>query len=209
MRTIRTKVYKFSELSNEAKQKAINSIRGTIPTDHVYDDAYNSVKAFHGVFGTQEGRSWLDIHTGNIEDNIIRLTGLRLRTWIINNYGQQLYKGRYFSLWSKTEISYKHHKNGYPVLKTRYSKVMLQNSCVLTGVCYDDSLLKPIYDFLDNYTLKANYYSYMDLQTLFDDCFKSLEQDIENEIDAMGGEDYTVDHIQANEYEFLKDGTKY
>ena len=209
MKTIRTKIYEFSELTPDAKEKAIDQLRYSFPTDHVYDEAQKTVEAFHELFGTKSGsRSWLDCNSGHIDDNIMNLKGLRLRTWIINNFGKELYKGKYFSLWSKTEKSYKHYKEGYPVLKSRYSKVLFDNSCVLTGVCYDMSLLQPVYDFLDNYHVKVDYYSYMDLETLFNDCFSELEKDIDSEVQVMTDDEYVIEQIEANEYEFFKDGTR-
>jgi len=211
MKTIRTKVYQFNELTEQAKQKAINDFRNNgIDIDYIYDEAQNSVKEFHDIFGTKEGdRSWLDVKTGHIEDNIIELTGLRLRTYIINNFGNRLYKGKYFSLWSKTEVSYKYHKEGFPVLKSRYSKVIFDNCCPLTGVCYDNSLLQPIYDLIENYREKADYYSYMTFETLMNDCFESLEKDIEAECESIQTDEYIAEQIEANEYDFTKDGKRF
>jgi len=208
MRTIRTKIYKFNELTEKAKQTAINKFRNDgIDTDYIYDEAYNTVKEFHELFGTKEdSRSWLDVHTGHIDDNIMNLKGLRLRTYVINNFGSKLYKGKYFSLWSKTEKSYKHYKDGYPVLKSRYSKVIFDNCCTLTGVCYDQSILQPVYDFIENYKLKADYYSYMDFETLINDCFAELSKDIDNEVEAINSDMAIAENIEANEYEFTIDG---
>lgn len=210
-RTIRTKVYKFNELTEDAKQKAIEKFRNNgIDTDFIYDEAEKTVKEFHKLFRTKaDGRSWLDVYTGHIDDNIMNLKGLRLRTYILNKFGHGLYKGKYFSLWSKTEKSYKHYKNGYPVLKSRRSKVIVDNCCTLTGVCYDDSILQPIYDFIDNYKQKADYYSYMDFETLMNDCFSELSKDIENEVEAMNEDGEIAETIQANEYEFTADGRRF
>jgi hypothetical protein len=210
-RTIRTKVYKFNELNETAQQKAIEGFRSKgMDTDFIYDEAHKTVKEFHDIFGTKEGRnSWLDVSTSQIDDNILELKGLRLQKYIWNNYKTALYKGKYFSLWSKTEKSYKHYKDGYPVLKSRYSKVILDNCCTLTGVCYDYSLLQPIYDFLERYNDKADYYSYMDFDTLINDCFASLEKDVENEAEAQDSDECITEHIEANEYEFTADGRRF
>lgn len=211
MKTIRTKVYQFNELTEQAKQQAINDYRNAgIDTDFIYDDAHNTVKEFNDLFGTKEdSRSWLDINTGHIDDNIMNLKGLRLRTYIINNFGHKLYKGKYFSLWSKTEKSYKHYKDGYPVLKSRYSKVLFDNCCVLTGVCYDDSILQPVYDFIENYKGKADYYSYMDFETLMNDCISELEKDIESEVEDMNGDEYITEQLENNEQDYTKNGEKF
>lgn len=210
MRTIRTKVYKFSELSEQAKGKAIENYRnGSVDTDFIYDQAHETVKAFHEIFGTEQGRnSWLDCRCGHIDDNIANLKGLRLRTYIINNFWNDLFNGRYFSLWSKTEVSYKHHSEGHPVLKSRHSKVMFDNSCTLTGVCYDMSLLDPIYNFVA-YKDKPDYYSYMDFETLMNDCFDSLKNDVESEVDSQYEDEQIIESIEANEYEFTKDGKQF
>ena len=208
MRTIRTKVYSFDELNEDAKQNAIENYRNNgIDSTYIYDDAYNSVKKFHEIFGTKEGnRSWLEISTNHIDDNVCNLTGLRLQKYIINNFGNDIHKGKYFSLWSKTDISYKYYKEGHPVLKSRYSKVMFENCCVLTGVCYDDSLLQPVYNFIHNYKQMADYYSYMDFETLMNACITSLEKDIEGIIDGLNEDSNIEEQITNNEYEFTKDG---
>lgn len=211
-RTVRTKVYKFNELSEQAKQKAISDYRnsGGVETDYIYDEAYESVKLFHDIFGTEEGnRSWLDAKTGHIEENILNLKGLRLQKYIWNNFKSQLYKGKYFSLWSKTDITYKHYKNGHPVLKSRHSRIILDNSCVLTGICWDNSLLGPIYDFLDNYQQKADYYSYMDFETLVNDCFQSLEKDIKGEVESRNEDEYIAQELQETDSEFTQDGRQF
>ena len=109
----------------------------------------------------------------------------------------------------QTEKSYKYYKDGYPVLKSRHSKVILDNCCVLTGVCYDNSLLQPIYDFLERYNEKKDYYLYMDFQTLLNDCFESLEKDVKDEEDAQYKDDVISENIEANEYEFTADGRRF
>ena len=208
MRTIETKIFTFDELSEEAKENAVNSIRSKgIDTDFIYDDAYETVKQFNDVFGcTENNRTWLEAELNNLSEDVLNLKGLRLRTYIINNFSHELIKGKYFSLWSKTDVSYKYHKEGYPVLKSRNSKVLFDHCCVLTGVCYDDTILGPVYDFIYNYKGKQDYYIYMDFQTLINDCFECLERDIENEITARNEDESIIEDIKANGYEFTEDG---
>jgi hypothetical protein len=212
MRTIRKKVYKFSELSEPAKQKAIDKYRndqdGT-ENQYLYDEAYETVKKFHDIFGTTEGsRSWLQVRTGHLDDNLMNLKGLRLRKYMWNNFGKHLYKGKYFSLWSKTEKSYKHYPEGFPVLKSRHSKVMFEHSCVLTGVCWDESLLQPIYEFLD-WKLRPDYYKDLDFDTLMHECICELEKDLENEVEARNGDEFITEEIENAEYEFTQDGRRF
>jgi len=218
MKTIRTKVYKFNELTEQAKQNAINDYRNTgIDTSFIYDDAHNTVKEFNELFGTKEGsRSWLDISTGHIDDNIINLKGLRLRTYIINNFGDKLYKGKYYNYKNNTanklthkRIVSKYYKNSNSWGNYYYSAITKENCCVLTGVCYDDSILQPIYDFIENYKAKVDYYSYMDFNTLMNDCITELEKDIESEVDAMNGNEYITEQLESNHTDFTKDGKEF
>ena len=213
MKTIEIKLYKFEELSKEAQQKAINNKRDEgIDTDFIYDDAYKTVKEFHKVFNTDEGTiSWLDVRL-NFEDDILNLKGIRLRTYILNNFGYALFTPKFIGSLSTNEfVSHKRIKSPVNVnsvgnrFNPYYSGVQKDNSCVLTGVCYDESLLKPIYDFLE-WNEKPDYNSYMDIETLIDECFESLKNDIESEIDYMNEDNYIIDEIENNDTDFTEDG---
>lgn len=205
MRTVRTKIYKFEELKKESQQVAIDHYRNNyLNNDFIYDDAYNTVKEFNSVFNTKESRnSWLDVYTDHINDEILELKGFRLQKYIWNNYKNQLFKGKYYSLWSKKDISYKYHKEGSPVLKVRYSKVLKQSSCVLTGMCYDDDMLQPIYDFLEKRDFSNCTITFYHL---LNDCFDELRKSIENEIDYRNTDDAIIEEIKANDYEFTENG---
>lgn len=206
MRTVRTKIYSFDELTEEAKQVAIENYRNNfLDHDFIYDEAYKTVEEFNELFNLNEGQqSWLDFST-NFENDIENLRGLRLQKYIYNNFGYKLFKSKCFSLWSKTELSYKHHKEGYPVLKSRYSRVITENSCVLTGMCYDDDMLKPIYDFLKQREFNEN----ETFETILNECFKAIEKTIEEEKEYRESDEAIIEDIEANEYEFLKDGKQY
>jgi hypothetical protein len=217
-RTIRTKVYKFDELNNKAKDSAIEKFRNDgIDTSFIYDDAENTVNEFHELFGTKSGRrSWLEVETGHIDDNVMNLKGLRLRTYIINNFGHKLYKGKFYNYKNNTanklthkRIVSKYYANTNSWGNYYYSAITKEHSCVLTGVCYDDSILQPVYDFIENYKAKADYYSYMDFDTLVNDCFAELSKDIDNEVSANNEDEAIIETIQANEYEFTADGRRF
>lgn len=99
MRTIRTKIYKFDELSDDAKQKATKHYRNDFLTfDHIYSDAESTVKAFCEAFNVKTGNhSWLDCITSNVDDDILNLTGLRLQKYIYNNFYNVLFKRRFYN----------------------------------------------------------------------------------------------------------------
>lgn len=218
MRTIKTKVFFFNELSEEAKKTAITQFRNKgIETDFVYDDAYETVKKFHEVFNTSEGfKSWLDVYFINIDENILNFQGLRLRTYLINNFGHILYKRKFYK-----SIGYNRVIN-HPCIKTNfydlkkgaicsssnfyYSRITKENSCVLTGVCYDDTILSPIYEFIENYTQKKSYNDSLNFKELVEDCFYTLDKAIEEEIDYMNSDEGLSEFILSNDYEFTKYG---
>lgn len=218
MKTIRIKIYKFNELSESAKQKAINDFRDKgIETDFIYSDAENTVNAFCAAFNVKTGRhSWLECSLNHIEDNILNLNGLRLRKYILNNFGSSLYKGKYLnSFFSETEpkiwhplrsykktFSRRENKNGFWI--TYRSRMFFEKSCNLTGVCYDDDIMQPIYNFLELRTFDGTTF-----EDLIEECFSSLKNSIEKEIEYRESDEAITEDIEANDYDFLENGNKY
>lgn len=215
MKTIEIKLFKFEELNEEAKRKAIEQERENVHTDFIYDEAHETVKKFNNLFGTSEGRnSWLESHIDAFEHNVLELKGLRLRKYILNNFGSGLFKGRYkgklvdtFADGTKIPKSDKH-----PIGKRhvkRYSKALKDDTCcVLTGVCYDNSLLQPMYEFLE-WKLRPDYNKDLDLEDLIKDCFKSLEDSIESEIEYLHSDEGIIESIEAKEHDFTEEGLIY
>jgi hypothetical protein len=215
MKTIEIKLYKFNELSEEAKQKAIKKQRESIDTSYIYREAHNTVKEFEKIFPTDSmgNNSWLDCNV-RIEDSIAELTGERLRKYILNNFGSFLFKRKYLKHGELSEIRKPYH----PMMKQReitnncankgkfsisyYSNIQTDSCCVLTGVCYDHSMLKPIYDFLDRKT-EGNF------EDILEGCYSSLREDLESEEEAMQEDSYLIEEIDANDYDFTEDGNIY
>lgn len=219
MKTIEIKLYKFNELSEEAKQNAIENFRnkGSVYTDYIYDEAYETVKEFHKVFGTNLGRhSWLDAGI-NFDDNILDLTGLRLRTWIINNFYSDLFRRKYLG-WSKAEIgkSCNPRKHRMKKFSTDYkgalscsywSNTQKEKTCVLTGVCYDMDLLDPIYNFIAWNNPKNDVVQ--DIESLIDECFESLRTSIEKEVEYRNSNEAIAENLEDNDYDFTENGELY
>jgi len=207
MKTIEIKIYSFDELSTTAKKAAISNELERMDHQFIYDEAYSTVKAFNDVFGTKEGRnSWLSVDLNSFEDNVLNLQGFRLQKYIWNNYKNQLFKGKYYSLWSQKEKSYKHYKEGYPVLKSRRSKLIKDKSCVLTGMCYDDDMLSPIYEFLEKRDF-ANFT--INFEELINECFNNISKTIENEKEYRESEEGLSEEIESQGLEFLQNGQIY
>lgn len=220
MRTIELKLYSFEELSEEAKETAIQNYRNKgIDTSHYWNDAHKSVQEFHKVFGTTEGnRSWLEFYTGHIEDNILELKGLRLRTYLINNFGSQIFTPKYLKTGERTHNEPGRHrmrrirKTDYdPQNKGKYYSQYYSNiqkstdDCPFTGVCYDYDLLNPFYQFINNYrnTPSADYQTFEDL---IKEAFEGLEKSLKDEDEYRYSDEGITEEILAGDYEFTEDG---
>lgn len=210
MKTIEIQIYKFAELSEDAQKTAISIIRNEgVNVDFIYDDAYQTVKKACDLFGIKEGRSsCLDCSMDHIDDNILNLKGLRLRTYILNNF--ELWKGKYYNVNLNKPVKHKRvtsqtFKNGNTHV-AYYSAIQKTNSCILTGVCYDDDFLQPVYEFLD-WKLRPDYNTYMDFETLMNECFENLRKSIESETEYRNSDEAIIEDIEAND--FTEDGKLY
>lgn len=186
------KLFTFNELSENAKAKALNDFNySEYNFEYIYDDANNTLKAFKDTFE-------------NNDSNINELEVLRLYKYIINNYYNVLFKPKYIGSLKKDvpvyhkRIKTKQYKNG-KISNFYYSNVLKDNCCVLTGVCYDNDILAPIYEFL-----KSPYN--INFDELISDCLDSLEKSIQNEINYNYTDEAKAEYLNENDYYFTIDG---
>jgi hypothetical protein len=222
MKTIEIKLYQFQELNKQAQEKALNNYRSEgIDCSYFYDEAHETVKKFHDIFGTEDGHhSWLDIKTAHIDENILELKGLRLRTYIINNFYSQIFSGKYKKSWyfkegeapkklckliRTSEYKYKEGKETKTGVKQIYrSKINFTNDCELTGVCYDYSILKPLYDFLAWNDPKND--STTTFEELMENCIYSLKKDLESEEEYINSDEAIIETFESNNWHFEENG---
>lgn len=213
MKTIEIKAYKFRELPENIQAELIAQQREVEDFGWLYDEARETAEKFFQLSGVESGRdSWLSFSVRNFDDNILMLTGVRLRTWLINNWGGWLYTGKYYSLWSKTEVSFEHYKEGHPVLKSRRSKCTFSKDGVLTGVYYDNDLLEPFYSFIEDYKNFSDYPAGANdaenicLEDLLQRGFDNLKSTIEDEIEALQDDDHIADSLTGLGDDYTIDG---
>lgn len=195
-------LYKFEELSTTAKENATDNFEPY--TDFIYEDVELTAKAFCEAFNVKTSyNSWL--RYSDCYESDLEITGIRLRTYILNNYGNLLFKGKYygklvdtFKDGSKIEKS-KEHPVGLRHVK-RYSKVFFTNDCNLTGVCYDYYVLKPLYDFIKN--PQENIY----LWQLLDEGLQCLEYALEEEIQYRNSREGKEEELLQLEREYTENG---
>lgn len=206
MRTIETKIYTFDELSEAAKQRAINDYNNNERFEYLFDDANNTIRAFCDIFPAEQGGNSLFYLVAK-EDNAYNdnVRGERLQRYIWNNYGRKIFTSKYYGV--KANYPIKHNRiqsityrngntfNGY------YSAIFVDNLDVLTGVCYDDDLLKPIYEFLNQRNPEN-----IGMEELIKRCGKSLEESVTSEIEYLCSNESVSEALTVNDYEFFEDG---
>lgn len=208
MRTIRTKVYNFNELSEPAKQKAINWYRSANDDSYYYDEIISSAKAIVDLFGLKTGRSCTDIRTGHMDDNILELSGLRLYKYIVNNYYNTLFTPKYIKTIDRElkckQFICKVHAGVKGKFTQLFSKLTRVNDgCPLTGVCYDYDILQPVYEFLQNPKKETTF------KDLIDSIESAISQTFRDAEEWVNSDEYITEQIEANEYEFTQEGNRF
>lgn len=210
MRTETIQLFQFSELSEEAKQVAIEKHREqTIQSGdfHWQNENRQSWEEFMKVFPVEiSNRGQCISFTGS--DEVAALSGLRLHKYLLNNYFNDLFKGKYYgSVEVKHIVKHKRVRNPKAFnngnfFNPYYSAITFDNCCVLTGYCMDESILEPVYNFFknpDNTTFEQ----------LMDECFSAYEKAWEADQEWQLSDEYISETIEANNYEFDEDGNEY
>jgi hypothetical protein len=197
-----TKIFKFSELTEKAKQAAIEDWRANtyeydgadewLETMEVFCDRLSIALGNYSVgpYSRDKFIDW-ELPYDYTEESFDSMTPLRLRTWIINNILPYFKSFKY--------LGHLKRKEWTPV----YSKLQYcYDEMSLTGFTGDYSLVKPFLDFVakpDNQSLEDIFYQ----------CKEGFISDWVSDMEAQDEDDYIIDAIEANEYEFLEDGSRY
>ncbi len=208
MKTIQLNLYKFSELSEDAKRTAIDKYKEGGQDQLYYDELIESIRKAVDLFGLKTGGEWTDIRTGHIDDCILELSGVRLYKYLVNNYWNKLFTPKYKKSidravkW-KPYICKVHTARDGSKFTQLYYKHQRDNSCVLTGVCYDMDILQPFYNFLERPEKNT---TYQDLINQFEHAIKKAFNDIEEWQDS---DEHISAVLEINEYDFTEDGNRY
>lgn len=215
MRTIQYNVYTFDELNEETQKRAIEKC-----TDHIVEllcedinasyqpaiksleqatktkllnweiDAYNRVR-FTVIcdYGRFMGEPDPEEITG-------KLLFREINRSIIDNFIKGKYYGKFKQL--KEPIDGKDYQ-----LITRHSKVIKNCEWPITGTWVEDKFEKCLLDYYHHW----NKYSKITLQELMEDCWQAFFNSWTNDLENCYTTNEIKEHIIANEYEFLEDGT--
>lgn len=223
MRDAKVRVYKFSELDDDAKERAIecfNELNWEFPFAKEVKD---SIKAFEEEFGVDVDK-WsysscghdYQLHTGRIDDDILGLRGNRARSWFWNNH-RNLWEPKLIFACRMPDGKLEPNCVGHNSIHRR-SKISVECSCPWTGWCYDMSLLTPMLDFMDGMEyderakkrVKTSRIVSVDNCTTVEDvlemCVESLFFDLQKECEYNESEEHIAEVCEANDYEFTEDG---
>jgi len=177
MRTI--KVYKFTELSNEAKKYAIENWRNE---GHEYfwtDEGVITLKEFCKRFdielndynlGYWPYECSINVDTATYDMDTEKMLGIRAWKFLQNNYEKDIEAFR---------------------------------NCKATGYCFDYSIIAPLIDFMHKPDLLIS------LADVYDACFDNFVRTWCDNVQYQDSDEYIAEHLEANNYEFFEDGKIY
>ena len=192
MRTIRTKVYKFDELSEQAKQVAIEEVRNEY---YEYNDFANWAVDDCALFEPKE-------------KELIELFGEEYNFPLIKNTRESIYfdteRNRFLDCEKAMQITNK------------------KQFLLWLGIDVEDEAFENIYFEIitPNYRNASTEIAFDDYDEMFEDridtaveWFNALIRDIidriEADIDYRFTDEAIIEDIEANDYEFLSNGKKY
>ena len=191
MVTVELKLYTINELSEDAREVAFECLRRAgYSENHWAHNNFQALKEFMDQFSIEFGRGYSSNaydydYKYRLDNTILELKGLRLRTWLVNNYSHLYYLPKRFV-------------KGRCV---RNSKVLLQTyDCPLTGMCIDYALLNPIELFI------ANPNKHTSLEDLLWECTTAWKRDCELEDAYCDSEEYLTEMCDFNEILFTESG---
>jgi len=210
MKTITVNLYSFSELNDEAKKVAIDNYRNNSQDDFYGYEVTESVKKVIELFNLKTGNYYSDIRAGHIDDCILQLAGVRLYKYLVNNYFTDLFKPEYINTidghkkWQKLYFcKYFTAKDGKQFTQIYSRLKKYSNDCTLTGTCYDNDILKPIYDFLNKPDKNTTY------EDLMQEIGNAISKTYQNVDEWVNSDEFIIDMIENNEHQFTEDGIQF
>ena len=208
MREVMFKVFRFDELSEEAKEKAITNFLENHDEYIWLREIENSAKAIAKVFGIQinfeyDGwnRCYANWSVSNCEfcDEELELSKARLIAWIVNRFD---FKVLDYNIRCKAMAQSK--KGYYRMFRWAFAKNRYSDN-MLTGYCDDYCTMEAYKEIIDS--MKKG--EHITLETFFDTLCKHFAKAATNEIDYQNSDEFAIEMIEANDYEFYEDGDRY
>ena len=197
MRTITTTLYLFDELSDEAKEKAIENYRCSMCAFAWQEEMIDSIEAiakamnckaeWYSYDGITYDVSFFSQETEDIES----LSGKRAWAYIWNNY---LYPCRKYKTYYA--FYYDGRKNW-----TRKSKISFGwNDCPFTGYCADCCFIEAWMEW------KKNFNKYSTVGDFIELVAEKLGEEWTSDNEYQISDEYISEFLEINEYEFNEEG---
>jgi len=190
MRTETINIYLFDELSDAAKEKARDNFRYSDTIDNSDNDS--TLDSFCSLFDCKYVPYGYLRHNFESEG---QLEWLSLHKYIMNNYYKEILKPKQYWI-TNGRINCVGVNS-----KTRYSKILVECNCPMTGFYMDDIILSPILEFIK----KPRKITFNDLLT---ECYELWEKAINEEKEHQQSNEY-IDSELSELYEFTIDGKIY
>jgi hypothetical protein len=191
METIEVKLYSFDELSDDAKQKAIEEYR-----EGNYDFSWGD----EWLESVKKGLDHFDVKLKDysIDWNNINGCHTRLEFSQDDNYGDGIENLSYVRLW-------KYINAKYLKIWSKYGKKyvnILDGDCPFTGYCGDCDFLNPIREFIK----KPKDITFREL---IEDCVYEALKGGCNDYEYQNSDEAIIESIEANDYNFTEAGKIY
>ena len=204
MREVITEVYNFEELSDQAKEKAIEAHRYDF-TNGWSDENWESVKAIANACGLDiitnnynTGFANFELENVNNYNDPLVLRGSRAMAYIYNNWIKPNMKGKYYATpgkWINGVYTYTH----------THSKCTFEFSCPFTGYYIDDCLIIAYKKFCERVRINPLF----DIGDFVDILSECVSECLQNDYDYSISDECIADLLTANSYEFLENGSDY
>lgn len=203
MKTIEIQLYKFSELSEEAKQTAHEKHLNNFEPAWMEEYIETLIKGLQSL-NCEIGRYSIDYSSANqsyvpfqdYNQHTEELSGQRLRTWLLNNYYDVFFERKPQGEYKKNE------QTGKWNYKRRSKITFVETSYPFTGYCGDENFLDAFRAFLS----KPNNSTFQELvEDAIQNTLKAMEVDYEYQCTL----EHFEEEAEANGYEFTEDGERY
>lgn len=205
MRTITNtfNVYTFDELSNEAKENAINSFRYKDNYLSWQDEAINTIKKIAAAMNCEaewysyDGIKYYVSFTSKEYEDIEALEGKRAYAYIVNNY---LMPNKSYKTYWKDRCIYTDGRKNW----TRKSNLFYSwDDCPFTGYCMDCCFIEAWKEWENDFNKYSTVGDFIELVA------NNLAEDWTKDNEYQQTDEYIIEMIEANDYEFLEDGRLY
>lgn len=212
MREIKFNIYQYDELSAEAKEKAVDNVRETIGSmlcDFDADEYRSALKEIEKIFEIKV-YDWSVGYPGTYSrwrfNENSRFSDMSDEPKYLVRYLDEVErycrKGKYYSSSFRKVPVDKEHPAGLAYTK-RYSKVMFERNCCLTGTWTSavvDDYMEKRWDYVRRHRTIEDF-----VDDMLYNFFKQWERDQECNYE----DDAIIDTILGNDYEFTEDGMRY